>query len=72
MGAGAGVAPGTEDDGYGSYILRHTPNDSSTNEVAMDNLAVGIDPDIATLFVQSQVPELATQSTDHSESRWTA
>jgi tryptophanyl-tRNA synthetase len=28
-------------------------------EVAMDNLAVGVDPNVATLFVQSQVPELA-------------
>lgn len=28
-------------------------------EVAMDNLAVGLDPAITTLFVQSQVPELA-------------
>jgi tryptophanyl-tRNA synthetase len=28
-------------------------------DVAMDNLAVGLDPNVATLFVQSQVPELA-------------
>ena len=28
-------------------------------EVALDNLAVGVDPDKATIFVQSQLPELA-------------
>ncbi|HZX25466.1 MAG TPA: tryptophan--tRNA ligase [Telluria sp.] len=28
-------------------------------EVALDYLAVGIDPDVSTIFVQSQVPELA-------------
>jgi len=30
----------------------------SVIEVAMDNLAAGLDPEVATLFVQSQVPEL--------------
>ena len=29
---------GMEDDGYGSFILRHTPNDSTTKEVANSNL----------------------------------
>ena len=28
---------GMEDDGAGNFILRHTPNDSSTNEVAIRN-----------------------------------
>lgn len=31
----------------------------SVYEVALDNLAVGLDPSKATLFVQSQIPELA-------------
>ena len=37
MGAGAGAASGTEDDGAGSYILRHTPNDSTPEQVARRN-----------------------------------
>ena len=28
-------------------------------EVAVDNLAVGIDPEISTIFIQSQIPEIA-------------
>lgn len=31
----------------------------SVIEVAMDNLAVGIDPNVATMFIQSQIPEIA-------------
>jgi tryptophanyl-tRNA synthetase len=31
----------------------------SVYEVALDNLAVGVNPDVSTLFVQSQVPALA-------------
>lgn len=32
---------------------------SNVLEVAMDNLAVGIDPEKTTLFIQSQIPEIA-------------
>jgi tryptophanyl-tRNA synthetase len=31
----------------------------SVLEVALDNLAIGLDPNLVTLFIQSQVPELA-------------
>lgn len=31
----------------------------SVYEVALDNLAVGLDPDKSTLFIQSQIPEIA-------------
>jgi tryptophanyl-tRNA synthetase len=41
---------------------RHRKVTESVLEVALDYLAVGIDPDISTIFIQSQVAELAELS----------
>lgn len=35
-------------------------------EVALDNLAVGIDPEISTLFIQSMIPQIAELTTYYS------
>ncbi|MBO4120495.1 tryptophan--tRNA ligase [Cupriavidus gilardii] len=40
-------------------VGRHQKVTENVVEVALDYLAVGIDPDKSTLFIQSQVPELA-------------
>ncbi|HEY8099831.1 MAG TPA: tryptophan--tRNA ligase [Burkholderiaceae bacterium] len=40
-------------------VGRHHKVTDNVIEVALDYLAVGIDPDLSTIFIQSQVPELA-------------
>ena len=43
-------------------VGRHAKVIDNVIEVAMDYLAVGIDPAKSTIFIQSQVPELAELS----------
>src|SRR5437016_14338361 len=43
-------------------IGRHREVSENVIEVAIDYLAVGIDPNKSTIFIQSQVPELAELS----------
>src|SRR5271165_2135116 len=40
-------------------VGRHQKVTSNVIEVALDNLAAGVDPSRSTIFIQSQVPELA-------------